>query len=317
MSTPLVSVVIPAFNRAHCVERAVVSVLAQTFRNFEIIAVDDGSTDGTAGVLERFGKRIRLVRQDNRGVSAARNQGVRAAKGNWIAFLDSDDLWHAEKLDRQLAAMKKYNAKICFSRCLNMNNEPLPDIEFISSAERAPGIRWVAEAVDAVAVSPRHPLVQSMVVEKSLFEKAGMFDESFRAAEDAELIFRLSFQSGFLYVDTPLVTVFENSVNSLTYSVKLDSLARRSQSYLRLLAEMYWRLAEISPEKLSVLRKRMGYFMSRRAEIACATGELPVARALAKDGIFFARDIRDFLRCTGVLLFPGLLRRRARRKWPV
>src|SRR5580693_6435496 len=87
---PAVSVVVPAYNRAHCVAAAVESVFAQTFKDFEIIAVDDGSSDGTGKVLEQFGAKIRLIRQENRGVSSARNAGVRAARGKWIAFLDSD-----------------------------------------------------------------------------------------------------------------------------------------------------------------------------------------------------------------------------------
>jgi hypothetical protein len=79
---------------------------------------------------------------------------------------------------------------------------------------------------------------------------------------------------------------------------------------------MYWRLAEISPEKISVLRERLGYFMSRRAEIACAAGQLPVARRLARDGILFAGNFRDFARCVGILLLPNLVRFRAQKKWP-
>lgn len=160
-------------------------------------------------------------------------------------------------------------------------------------------------------------MIQTMVAEKRILEQVGLFDESFHAAEDAELIFRMSFLSGFLYIDRPLTTIFENSANSLTYNEELGPMARRNQSYLRLLAHMYWRLADISPEKISVMRKRLGYFISRRAEIACASGEQMVARGLARDGIFFAGSFRDFARCAGVLLAPGLVRARAQKKWPV
>jgi GT2 family glycosyltransferase/glycosyltransferase involved in cell wall biosynthesis len=316
-SLPRVSVIIPAFNRAYCVAHAVESVLAQTFKDFEIIVVDDGSSDGTADVLEKFGDQIRLLRQENRGVGAARNTGIRAARGHWVAFLDSDDRWHAEKLERQLNALDKYSAKICFTRCVNAQQETLRDIEFISSTPREPGILYVQNPADSVCLSPRHPLIQTMVAGKNLLEKAGLFDESFPAAEDAELIFRLSFLSGFLYIDRPLATIFEHSVNSLTYSEALGPMTRRHQSYLRLLGQMYWRLAEVSPEKVSAVRKQLGYFISRRAEIACAAGQLPVARAFARDGIFFAGCFRDFARCAGILLFPNLVRSRAQKKWPV
>jgi len=316
MSPPLVSVVIPAFNRAHCVGEAVESALAQTFKDFEIVAVDDGSADGTGEILKKFGGALRVLRQENRGVAGARNAGIRAARGKWVAFLDSDDRWHPEKLESQMAVLEKYGAKICFTRSITTGGERLQDIEFVSANLREPGVYYVEEAADAVCLSPRHPLIQTMIAEKELLERVGMFDESFHAAEDAEMIFRLSFLSGFAYVDRALTTIFEDSANSLTYSVKLDSMGRRNQSYLRLLAEMYWRLIDVSPDKIGVVRKRLGYFMSRRAEIACAAGQWPVARALAWDGLFFAGNFRDLARCAGILLFPAWLRHRARKKWP-
>jgi hypothetical protein len=160
-------------------------------------------------------------------------------------------------------------------------------------------------------------MIQTMVAERELLEQAGLFDTSFHTAEDAELIFRLSFLAGFIYIDRPLTTIFENSANSLTYSEELGPLARRNQSYMRLLGQMYWRLAETSPEKVSTVRKRLGYFISRRAEIACAAGHTPVARTLARDGIFYAGTFRDFVRCAGVLLAPYLVRSWAQKKWPV
>ncbi|HEV2456074.1 MAG TPA: glycosyltransferase [Verrucomicrobiae bacterium] len=313
---PAVSVVIPAYNRAHCVAAAVESVFAQTFKDIEIIAIDDGSSDGTQDALVQFGDRIQLLCQDNRGVSSARNAGVRAARGQWIAFLDSDDRWHPEKLECQIAALKKYNGRVCFTRCVNHHDQLLRDIDFIAADLCEPGIFYVKNAVDSVCISPRHPLIQTMVADKSLLEQIGLFDESFPAAEDAELIFRMSFFTGFLYVDRPLATIFENSDDGLYNSMRLTFLTRRHQSYLRLLAHMYWRLVESSPEKLSVMRKRLGYFISRRAELACAADHRNVARALARDGILFAGSLRDFVRCAGVLFFPAFVRNRARKKWP-
>ncbi len=316
MSIPLVTVVIPAFNRAHCVGEAVESALAQTFKDIEIVAIDDGSTDGTGEVLQKFGGALRALRQENRGVAGARNAGIRAARGKWVAFLDSDDRWHPEKLESQMAVVEKYGVKICFTRSITTGGELVRDIEFVSANLCEPGVYYVEEAADAVCLSPRHPLIPTMILEKELLEHVGLFDESFHAAEDAELIFRLSFQSGFAYLDRPLTTIYEDSANSLTYSVKLDSMARRNQSYLRLHAEMYWRLMDVSPDKIAVMRKRLGYFMSRRAEIACAGGQWRVARALAWDGLFFAGNFRDLARCAGILLFPAWLSDRARKKWP-
>ena len=107
-AAPRVSVIVPVFNRAGSIPRALESVAAQTFQDYEIIVVDDGSTDGSADVVERLGlARVRLIRSpQNRGAAAARNIGISAASGQWIAFLDSDDFWAPDKLAHQLAALE-------------------------------------------------------------------------------------------------------------------------------------------------------------------------------------------------------------------
>jgi len=99
---PAVSIVIPAFNASWCIRRAVDSVLAQTFTDFELIVVDDGSTDETAEILRSYGDALRVVSQPNGGMSCARNAGIRIARGRYIAFLDADDRWLPAKLERQV-----------------------------------------------------------------------------------------------------------------------------------------------------------------------------------------------------------------------
>jgi len=101
MNTPYVSVIIPTYNRAHCIEFAINSVLAQTFKDFELIVVDDGSTDNnTTVVLTGYKDRIRVIRQQNSGVSTTRNPGILAARAQWVAFLDSDDEWLPDALEK-------------------------------------------------------------------------------------------------------------------------------------------------------------------------------------------------------------------------
>src|ERR1700722_8506374 len=115
---PKVSVVIPTYNRAATVPRAIESVLAQTVTDLEVIVVDDGSSDDTGKVLrEMFGDRIRYYSQANQGASVARNKGVEEARGEWIAFLDSDDLWEKEKLEWQLKAVERFqpHCKVCYT----------------------------------------------------------------------------------------------------------------------------------------------------------------------------------------------------------
>src|SRR5262245_11344519 len=104
---PLVSTIIPSYNRAGFVIAAVESALAQTYEKQEIIVIDDGSTDQTKQRLERYAKKIRYVYQENQVVAAARNTGVRVSRGEWFAFLDADDLWSPDKLERQLECINQ------------------------------------------------------------------------------------------------------------------------------------------------------------------------------------------------------------------
>lgn len=116
----LVSCVIPVFNGERFLGEALESVFAQTYRPLEVVVVDDGSSDGTARILAGFGSRIELINQANAGPAAARNRGVEAARGDWIAFLDADDLWLHDKLDRQMACLAAHpGADVCLCRVQN------------------------------------------------------------------------------------------------------------------------------------------------------------------------------------------------------
>src|SRR5436190_636531 len=117
--SPLVSVVTPAYNVAWCIGRAIDSVLKQDFRDYELIVVNDGSTDGTRALLDTYGEAVTVINQNNRGMSAARNRGIDQARGTYIAFLDADDWWLPEKLTRQVELMARR-----------------PDLGFCSTAAR-------------------------------------------------------------------------------------------------------------------------------------------------------------------------------------
>ena len=312
---PSVSVIIPTYNRAHVIGQAVQSVIHQTFQDFEIIVVDDGSTDDSAAVLAGFGDRIRLIRQTNHGVSAARNAGIRLAGGKWVAFLDSDDQWQATKLEKQVAALQKHGAKVCFTRCVTENQDPIRDIDDLTPTVGEGKVWYFENALEAIWRVQLHPQVQSMIADRELVQRAGMFDESLYAAEDTRLIYNLLFLSGFAYVADPLVTIFRRSSNSLTYDMNPESARKRCSSSLRVQAEAYWRMLETSPEQAAALRGRLGYFISRRAELACAAKQPGLARKIAWDGMGLAGDLRSFLRCFSLWLYPGLMQGRLRRKW--
>ena len=111
----LVSVIIPTYNRAHLIKRSAESVLNQTYTNLELIIVDDGSTDDTEEVVKTLNdNRVTYIKQPNQGACAARNNGIDHAKGEFIAFQDSDDVWHEDKLEKQIKCLKETGADFCF-----------------------------------------------------------------------------------------------------------------------------------------------------------------------------------------------------------
>lgn len=199
MTTPRrVSVVIPTRDRRSLVVEAVESVLAQRVPPGEVIVVDDGSSDGTAAALDRFGAAVRTVRQEPRGVSAARNHGARLARGEWLAFLDSDDLWKPDKLGAQLAYHERepsvrisQTEEIWIRRGVRVNPcrhhaKPAGDV-FVASLSRC-------------LVSP-----SAVLIDRALFEEAGGFDESLPVCEDYDLWLRISLRVPIGLVREPLV----------------------------------------------------------------------------------------------------------------
>ena len=197
---PEVSVVIPTYNRAGLVGLAVESALAQTFTDREIVVVDDGSTDGTAETLARFGTAIRVVRKENGGEASARNRGIREALGTWVAFLDSDDLWEPDALERLIAAaathpgaglvaMKARSILADGTRTGRVHGKKSPGPSFTTRS-----LLWG----DAGGVLM--PMVR-----RDLLLAEGGFDESLRQATDCDMWVRLSFRTEMVAVDAPLL----------------------------------------------------------------------------------------------------------------
>ncbi len=202
-SSPLVSVVIPAYNVAWCVERAVRSVLGQDYRPLEILVVDDGSTDGTAGVLRPYRSVLRIIRKKNGGLSSARNTGIAAAQGEYVAFLDADDFWFPNKLSRQMAFMAA-NPSLGFTStvAIVVDENLLP-----LSLWRCPfGNGSLTETIFA-RLSAVPASGSGVVVRKDLFKEAGLFDERLRSVEDVDMWLRLSVVTRYGCVPEPLVVI--------------------------------------------------------------------------------------------------------------
>ncbi len=199
---PRVSVIIPTYNRRDFAREAIASVCAQTYRDFELIVVDDGSTDGTARVVEecRQGRAdsIQYIFQTNQGVSAARNHGVFRSSGELLAFLDSDDVWQPEKLATQIAFFNAQpTAQICqtqevwLRRGLRVNPR---------NKHRKSGGDIFLRSLELCLVSP-----SAVMMQRTLFERMGGFDEQLPACEDYDLWLRIAARLPVDLIALPLV----------------------------------------------------------------------------------------------------------------
>ena len=207
---PTVSVIVPTFNRSNLVVNAIRSVLCQTYRDYEIIVVDDGSTDDTAQALTPYKDRIRYVYQENLGASAAQNRGIQLARGKWISILASDDLWLPAKLEAQLKAVATLGTEFgaCFTNCDFFGNTHVKPSAFEQAGLHEDVLFGPLEKPFKVILA-RHPAiyVQSLLVLRSLMEYLNGFDERVIVAEDTDLLFRLAFNTRFCFVNECLVRI--------------------------------------------------------------------------------------------------------------
>jgi glycosyltransferase involved in cell wall biosynthesis len=215
LNKPLVTVIIPTYNRGWVVQEAIDSVLDQDFPDYELIVVDDGSDDNTPAILAAYGKKFTVLDQSNRGVSAARNRGIAAAAGQLIAFLDSDDQWLPQKLSTQVNFFQDN-----------------PDA-FVNQTQE----HWIRNGV-RVNPKKRHHKFSGMIFEqslalclvspsavmikKNLFDVVGIFDESLAACEDYDLWLRISCRYPVHLIDTPLIIKRGGHDDQLSKAAGLD-----------------------------------------------------------------------------------------------
>lgn len=198
MDTLSFSVIVPTYNRGHLLPRALNSIAAQTQTPLEVIVVDDGSTDDTIAILRREYPDVVIFEETHRGVSAARNRGIQASRGDWIAFLDSDDEWLPEKLARQNAALVSTpTILLCHTEEVWVRNgvrvNPMK-----KHAKRGGGI--FEDCLPLCCMSP-----SSVVVHREVLEDVGVFDESLPACEDYDLWLRITSRYPVVFIDEPLV----------------------------------------------------------------------------------------------------------------
>ncbi|MBS1792996.1 MAG: glycosyltransferase [Acidobacteria bacterium] len=196
-----VSVIIPNYNYEKFISRTVESVLSQTYQNIEIIVVDDGSKDGSLDVLKGFGDRIRVVEQKNAGVSAARNHGVEVSTGELVAFLDADDVWLPEKLERQLEKMNsdpEIGLVHCSMTLIDPADNPIGEKKEGQEGRVANEFLLLKRGVVIGAGS-------TALVRRAVFDEAGGFDRRLSTAADWEFCYRVARLHKIGFVREPLV----------------------------------------------------------------------------------------------------------------
>lgn len=204
-----ISVVVPSYNRAHCLPRSLDSVIRQTLHPLEIIVIDDGSEDETRHLVSRNYPSVIYRYQDNTGVSGARNTGVRLSRGNWIAFLDSDDEWLPEKLARQVKAITENpEFQLCHTNEIWIRHGTR--VNPMNKHEKCGG-QIFEKCLPACAISP-----SSVILSKALFDEVGGFDETLPACEDYDLWLKICSCHPVLYLEDLLLKKYGGHQDQLS-----------------------------------------------------------------------------------------------------
>jgi glycosyltransferase involved in cell wall biosynthesis len=268
---PLISVIIPTYNRGWIIKEAIDSVLAQEYINYELIVVDDGSTDDTHDILNSYQKNFLVLRQNNKGVSAARNRGLAAASGRLIAFLDSDDTWLPQKLSQQVDFFQSNpDALICQTEEIWIRNNVRVNPK---KRHKKPSGMIFEPSLSLCLVSP-----SAVMIKRNLFEEVGLFDETLPACEDYDLWLRISCRHPVHLIDTPLIIKRGGYDDQLSASPGLDKFRIKAiekviESGL-LSAAQYQTAVEILKEKC--------YIYASGCRKRGRTGEAAYYEALAK-----------------------------------
>ncbi|MBR5412789.1 MAG: glycosyltransferase [Fibrobacter sp.] len=222
----MISIVLPSYNRAHILPKAVESILRQTYKDFELIIVDDGSSDNTCEVVKSFDdNRIVYVRQENAGACVARNNGIDHARGEYIAFQDSDDIWHQDKLEKQLKTLQEKNADIVFCRMNRMSGGKI--VGLVSD--------YFKEGFLSKDVMPMSIGTQTLIGKSQVF-KQEKFDPEMPRFQEFELLVRAQKEFSIYCMEEPLADYIIQgdslSVNPLKYMQAWNLMLKKHPDFL-------------------------------------------------------------------------------------
>jgi glycosyltransferase involved in cell wall biosynthesis len=304
--TPLVSIIIPAYNVSAYIGEALNSVFAQDFKSYEVIVVDDGSTDTTelAKVLEPYRQRISYIHQANRGISAARNAALRVARGKLVALLDADDVWLEGKLSEQLEFMKQGGYDMVYGNALLFGEAPWRNGTTFMDRSPSDGTVSLNSLLDLRCTV----VVSTVIMRKDLVEQVGGFDEEDRnITEDFDLWLRLARIDARIGYQKKVVAKYRYRSDSVS-----ASRVRIHEAALRVLQKTRdgMTLSATEKEALDRTEQRLqSILMLERSKNLIVSGELDAARAI----LLKARETNNSWKIPLALLllrtFPGVLRK--------
>ena len=267
---PLVSVIIPTYNRSRLLGRAIASVLNQTFQDFEIVVVDDASSDDTLDVLNELSlqdSRIKVIKLDtNQGAQRARNEGIKACVGMYVAFLDSDDEWLPDKLTKQLTIFKRDNRVGVVYGAFYWKNSGHDELKkqkprFKGNIYRDALIHWIADT-------------NTLMVKKDVLFQSGLWDERVRSFQEWDICIRLARQTLFDYVPEPLAVYHRHDGPTISSNVLLS-------------AQGFWDVVCYHEEEIIRVHspKMLSTRLTESGRMFMNAGDIPAARVAFKKAL--------------------------------
>ena len=303
---PLVSIIIPAYNVSRYIDEALRSIFAQDFKNYEVIVVNDGSTDTPEleNVLKPYQQQIRYIHQENRGISAARNAGLNAARGALIALLDGDDIWMEGKLTEQITFMQQEQLDMVYADALLIGDSHWPTGTTFMDRSPSDGPVTLHSLLDLRVTV----VVSTVIMRKDLVDQVGRFDEGDRnIVEDFDLWLRLVHAGARVGYQRKVLAQYRYRSDSVSAShIRLHEAALRVLSKTR-------RDMSLSPTEKQALdrteERLKSLLMLERGKVLIVNGELAEARAVFRKIRETNSSWKIPVMLLGLRTFPGLLRR--------
>jgi glycosyltransferase involved in cell wall biosynthesis len=292
-----VSVIIPTFNRGQYVINAIDSVLSQSYTNYEIIVVDDGSKDNTRDIVQWYADKIKYIYQNNAGVSVARNRGIAISKGKWLAFLDSDDEWMTTYLSTQIERASKVpgicmqTANCCF---VGLNGKTKSYFEINRSLSEFEGKDYLLPGDPFSFIVEHGPWqIGATIILRDAIMKAGLFDPGLKLSEDYDLMARVAFQGRFGMIRKELMRVYrrEESLQGLTDHARRNPMTAIKTN--RRVFENLKRIAELNSNQRKLLNNLLSANKRAMGNLLIEGGKIREARVFYKHAIFDYPSIKS------------------------